>query len=266
LGSNRGAAETLAKTHYAVLDYEILREGKRLSGAHGKQELVDMSSDQTIEGLVDGLLGAKRGESREFPVKLEGKPAVCRVSVSEIKEKILPPLDDEFGKDTGFETLEALKTKLREVIGNEGSERSEREVVAQIEKSLLAANKIPVPPTLAERQLEQTLERLTRRFGSGMPDSKLAELGEKLRPQSEDEVRLSFILAAIAKKESLTVSEDDVKGELEKGLSKAETEDQKKDIREFFETRRESIETALRDKKAIAAIRTSAKLIEEALS
>jgi trigger factor len=260
---DRASAEAVGKTHYAVLDYEILREGKRLSGAHGKQELVDMSSDQTIEGLVEGLLGARRGESREFPVKIEGKPAICRVTVSEIKEKKLPALDDDFAKDTGFESLDALKAKLHEVVRSEGEERSERELVSEIEKSLLSANKIPVPPTLAQQQLEQTLERLTRRFASGVPENKLAELSEKLRPQCEDEVRLSFILAAIAKKESLKVGEEDVQKELEKGLAKAETEEQKKDVREFFATRRQSIETALRDRKTMDAIKSKAKLKEE---
>ena len=259
----RSAAQALGKTHYAVLDYEILREGKRVSGAHGKQELVDMSSDQTIEGLVEGLLGAKRGESREFPVKLEGKSAVCRVTLSEIKEKALPILDDDFAKDMGFESLDALKTKLREVVKGEGEDRSERDLASDIEKSLLAANKIPVPPTLAGQQLEQTVERLTRRFAGGVPEAKLAELTEKLRPQCEDEVRLSFILAAIAKKENLQVAEEDVQRELEKGLSKAETEEQKKDVREFFAARRASIETALRDRKTMDAIKSKAKLKED---
>ncbi|MBI5244124.1 MAG: trigger factor [Elusimicrobia bacterium] len=263
---DRAGAESIAKTHYAVLDYEILRDGKRIQGAHGKQELVDMSSDQTIEGLVDGLLGSKRGESREFPVKLEGKPASCRVTVSEIKEKLLPSIDDEFAKDMGFDALEALRAKLREVVRGENEERSERELVSEIERSLLSANRIPVPPTLAEQQLEQTIERVSRRFADGLPENKLAELREKLRRQSEDEVSLSFIMAAIAKKESLAATEEDVQKELEKGLLKAETEAQKNDVREFFETRRASIETALRDRKVMESIRGSAKVREQSIS
>jgi len=260
---DRSAASALAKTHYAVVDYELLKDGKKVSGAQGKQELVDMSSDQTLEGFIEGLLGAQRGETREFPVKMEGGPASCRVTVSEIKEKILPPLDDELAKDMGLEGLEALKTKLREVIGRESEERSERELLVDIEKSLLSANKIPVPPTLAEQQLEGTLERLVRRFGGhGLGEAETEKLREKLRPQSEDEVRLSFIMAAIARKEKLNVSDEDLKQELERSLAKAETEEQKKDVREFFETRRPSIESALRDRKVMDIIRKASKIKE----
>jgi trigger factor len=260
---DRAAAETLGKAHYAVLDYEILREGKKISGAHGKQELVDMSSDQTLEGLVEGLLGAKRGEPREFPVKVSDKPALCRATVTEIKEKILPAIDDEFAKDLGQESLAALKEKLKEVLLHEGEERSEREIFTEIEKSLLEANKIPVPPTLAEQQLEGTLERLVQRFGGrGLGEAETVKLREKLRPQSEDEVRLSFIMAAIARQEKLQVSEEDIRKELEKSLSKAETEEQKKNVQEFFETRRASVETALRDRKVMETIRASSKTKE----
>lgn len=262
---DKSAAETVGKPHYVVVDYEILREGKRLPGAHGKQELVDMSSEQSIEGLAEGLLGAKRGESREFTVKAEGKPAVCKVSVGEIKEKILPPLDDEFAKDMGLDSLDALKAKLKEMVEAEGKERTERELLGQIEAALLSANRFAVPHSLAEAQLDHSLQRLVRRFGSrGLPEPELEKLREKLRPQAEAEVRLSFILSAIGRKEKLSVSEDDLKKELERNLAKADTDDQKKDVREYFESHKEGISSALRDRKVMDFIRASAKVTEVA--
>ncbi|MEK9144367.1 MAG: trigger factor, partial [Elusimicrobiota bacterium] len=238
----KSEAEAVSKSHYVVVDYEILREGKRLPGAHGKQELVDMSSEQSIEGLTEGLLGAKRGESREFPVKTEGQAGVCKVSVSEIKEKILPPLDDEFAKDMGLDSLDALKAKLREMIEAEAKERSERELLSQIESALLSSNRFPIPESLAQAQLDHSLDRLVRRFGArGIPEAELAKLRDKIKPQAEAEVRLSFILSAIGRKENLSVSEDDLKKELERNLQKAETDDQKKDVREYFEAHQEGI-------------------------
>ena len=259
----KSEAEAVSKSHYVVVDYEILREGKRLPGAHGKQELVDMSSEQSIEGLTEGLLGAKRGESREFPVKTEGQAGVCKVSVSEIKEKILPPLDDEFAKDMGLDSLDALKAKLREMIEAEAKERSERELLSQIESALLSSNRFPIPESLAQAQLDHSLDRLVRRFGArGIPEAELAKLRDKIKPQAEAEVRLSFILSAIGRKENLSVSEDDLKKELERNLQKAETDDQKKDVREYFEAHQEGIASALRDRKVMDFIRAKATLTD----
>ncbi|HVE13080.1 MAG TPA: trigger factor, partial [Elusimicrobiota bacterium] len=111
----------LAKEHYAVIDYQILRDGKALPGAAGKQELVDLSSDQTVQGLQEGLLGLKAGETKEFPVEIGGKPAVCRATLTEIKRKVLPKVDEEFAKDLGFESVDALKAKLKEILSAEGT-------------------------------------------------------------------------------------------------------------------------------------------------
>lgn len=258
-------AAELGKNHYAVVDYEMLRAGKALPGAKGKQELVDMSAEQSVEGLVEGLLGAKRGESREFPVKIAKQEAVCRVSVSEIKEKKLPALDDDFAKDMGFDALDALKAKLRELAGAENEERTERELVQQIDQALLEANKFPVPPTLAEHQLEQTMHRVLRRLGMrGLPEAETAKLREKLRSQSEDEVRLSFVLEAVARQEKISVGDEDFQKELDKNLAQAENEDQKKDVREFFSQRKDGILSSLKDRKVLEFVRKSAKITEAA--
>ncbi|MFA6092809.1 MAG: trigger factor [Elusimicrobiota bacterium] len=260
------AAQTVGKEHYVLVDYELLREGKRLAGAHGKQEMVDMSAQQTVEGFTEGLLGARRGEDREFPVKhgRDKQAAVCRVRVTEIKEKHLPALDDDFAKDMGFDGLAALKAKIGEMAVSEGADRSERELLQEIDKALLAANKFAVPSSLTEHQLEQNLLRLMRRLGMrGLPEAELEKLREKLRSQSEDEVRLSFILASIAVKEKLVVGDEDFAKELEKNLTQAESEEQKKDVKEFFEQRREGITSALRDRKTVDFIRSSAKLTEK---
>ena len=90
--------DAVGKSHYVVIDYEGFSGGKPLPEAKGSSELVDMSSEQTITGLSEGLMGLKRGEAKDIPVKLRGKEALLKVAVKEIKRKVLPALDAPFAR------------------------------------------------------------------------------------------------------------------------------------------------------------------------
>lgn len=259
----KAAADAAGKEHYVVLDYELLRGGELLPDGKGASELVDMSSDQTVDGLTEGLLGAKAGEPREFPVSVDGKPAVCKAVVREIKTKILPALDDEFAKDMGVDSVAKLQEELRKLIAQENEERSDREVSSQIEAALLGANRFEVPRSLAEQQLEHMLKRLESRLlgpNRSLPEKQASELREKLAPQAEDQVRLQLLIGAIAEKEGVAATDEDFEKERAAALEKAENEDQRKKSREFFERGKDEILAAIRERKVIRMIRDSAKI------
>lgn len=260
------ADEPAGKENYIVIDFTLSRERQVLKGGSGKAELIDMSSDQTVEGLVAGLLGAKKGETREFEVKLDGKPAVCKATVSEVKRKVLPALDDDFAKDLGVDTLAQLKEKLREIVQKEHDAHAERDLQAQIDKTLLDANAFAVPPSLAEQQLEHMLERLTERLAG--PEGRLSvedakKLREQLTPEAEKAVRLQFVVARIAEHEKIEVNEADLTSELEKTLAQAETEKDKSRAKEFFDKRGDDVRAMLKERKVYSLIRESAKVKAE---
>ncbi|MDE2038394.1 MAG: trigger factor [Elusimicrobia bacterium] len=259
----KAAEEAVGPSHYVVIDYQASREGKPLAGAQAENELVDMSSDQTIAGLIEGLSGMRRGQAKELAITLEGKPTSLRVQVKEIKTKILPALDEEFAKDMDCESLEALKAKLRQVIEEEGKTRSERELARSIEEALLKSNRFPVPPALAQEQLERILDRLRRQTGGEPSAGQLEELKKKLLPRAEDEVRLGYLLPAIADKEKLSVGEEELKAELERNLAAAEP-GKKEELRSFFDERKDSIAAMLRDRKALQFVRDHAAITEVA--
>lgn len=255
------AEEAVGKAHYVVVDYTASRGGKPLPEAKGAGELVDMSSEQTVAGLTEGLLGLKRGETKEVTVKLGGQDTVLSVAVKEIKSKILPALDADFAKDMGFETLEELKAKLREVISEEGKARTERELAQQLEEGLLKSNRIPVPPSLVEAQLEHMIERLQRQLLGGRGEfsaKQVEDLKAKLKPQAEDRVRVSFLLPAIAAREKLEVPDSELQAELEKSLAAAETDEKKAGVRQAFSERRDEILGMLRDRKTLDFLRAKA--------
>ncbi len=253
--------EAVGPKHFAVIDYAATRDGKPLPNAKGSSELVDMSAEQSVEGLTAGLLGMKRGESKTIVVKLGGKDAALAVTLTEIKAKILPPLDAEFAKDLGFETLDELKAKLKEVLDREAKNESEADSVRQIEEALVKANAFALPPSLVERQLEGMMERMTapaRRRRPGLRQGHLADLRDKLKSKAEDEVRLAFVISAIAEKEKIEVAEAELAAELEAGLKDAETEEKKKDLREVFEKRKDQISHMIRERKTMAFLKEKA--------
>jgi trigger factor len=252
--------DAVGAAHFAVIDYAATRDGKPLAGAKGSGELVDMSAEQTVEGLSEGLKGMKRGESKTLKVKLSGKDADLAVTVTEVKTKILPPLDAEFAKDLGFETVDELKAKLQEVLDKEASAHAEADAVRQIEKALVEANRFPLPPSMVERQLEGMLERLRRQlFGAAQLNEKaLGDLRAKLLPQAEDEVRLAFVMSAVADKEKIEATDAELASELEAGLKDAGSEDKKKELREVFERRKDQIRHMIRERKTVAFLKEKA--------
>lgn len=252
--------EAVAKTHFAVLDYAAARDGKPLPGAKGAGELVDMSAEQSVEGLSEGLLGMKRGETKVIKVKLGGKDADLTATLQEIKVKTLPPVDAEFAKDLGFESVEQLRAKLKDVLDKEGANRAETEEISQIEKALVKANSFPLPPSMVERQLEGMLERMKARVfgGANLNDKVLGDLKSKMLPQAEDEVRLAFVLNAIAEKEKIEATEAELKAELEKGLADEADPAKKAEMQKAFETRKDSIAHVLRERKVVAFLREKA--------
>lgn len=252
--------EAVGKTHFAVLDYAATRDGKALPGAKGAGELVDLSAEQSVEGLSEGLLGMKRGETKVIKVKLGGKDAELTATLQEIKSKVLPPVDAEFAKDLGFESVEQLRAKLKEVLDKEGAGRAESEELQQIEKALVKANPFPLPPSMVERQLEGMLERLKARVfgGANLNDKALGDLKSKMLPQAEDEVRLAFVLNAIAEKEKIEATDAELKAELEKGLAEEADPAKKAEMQQAFEKRKDSIAHVLRERKVVAFLREKA--------
>ncbi|MDE1976768.1 MAG: trigger factor [Elusimicrobia bacterium] len=255
--------EAVGAGHYAVIDYQGIQNGKPSPDIKGEAELVDLSSEQLTEGLAQGLLGMKRGETKEIAVKIQDRAVSLSTTVREIKKKVLPELDAEFAKDMGFTALDELKAKIKEVIEEEGRKKTEEEISAQIEKALLEANKFPVPPSMLSHRLEHRLERIKGQMR--IPEEQWAgkmgkELEDKIRPLVESELRMGYILAAVAEKEKIAATDEDIKSELDKDLGQAKTPADAEEIKKFYERRREDIAAMLRERKTLAFIREKASV------
>jgi trigger factor len=259
------------KTHFVVIDFEGKIDEKTFPGGSAKNYLIDMSTPQTIPGFSDGILGAAVNESRsvtvtfpaDYPKKeFSGKPAVFGITVKEIKEKKLPALDDDFAKDLGLTSFAELQQKVRESLLRDLQAKSDKDVEDQIFQALLEHNSFSVPHALVEdrvRTLIQRAKQSLQRQGLMAPDDPKADevLHEKVHPQAEKDVRLSYLLKAISSQEKLDASEADFEEMKKKAL--AESKDTKT-VENYFNEHYLSIKASLTEGKVMDFLKNQAKI------
>lgn len=250
----------VAKNHYIIVDYSCWENGKMVAGSEIKGDIVDMNNPQTIIGLPEAVTGAKKGETKEFISKLGDKEMQYKVTVSEIKEKVVPALDEEFFKSAGVKDEKELKENVHKMLENQQNEAADKELVEQIEDTLIKNNSFALPPTLVEQEAADLLEVYKKRLrGANVDESKMIE---KLRPVAVRNLSLTYILHYIAKQEKINATDDDLKAELDKALASLKTENEKANARKLFEERKEYIRSSMVENKVISFIRENAEIKE----
>ena len=152
---------------------------------------------------------------------IRGRKANLTVTILEARAKDVPALDDEFAKDTGkADTLDGLKAALRKELEDKEREVIDREAREAVLRELIKKNQIPVASSLVERAVEMQYQRLRQMLGMkperGNPTAGLSDdLREKMRPAGADEVRGQLLLEAIADKESIAVTDDELDAHIE---------------------------------------------------
>jgi trigger factor len=209
---------------YVIIDYEASMDGKSLEGGKAIDFTVEVGSGQFIPALEEKLIGLKPEEEKEIEIsfpedygykKWAGKTISFHVKIKEIKEKILPPLDDEFAKDLGdYESFEELKSKLKGEIEKEKELGLERQLKDQVVDQLLEANPFEVPDSLVEEQAKAMISDTKLRLAAqGVVLKNLGVSEEKLQEDykvmAQKQVRTFLILEKIAGQEGIAVTDDE---------------------------------------------------------
>src|SRR6185436_4469771 len=212
-----------------LVDFEGLLDGKAFEGGKASDYLLELGSGQLIEGFEEQLTGAVADEEREVQVtfpddyqaeKLAGQDAVFAVKVKEVREKVLPELDDDFAAEASeFDTLEELRTDIAKRVGEVVEGRVEQDFrVAAVDAAVDAAS-VEVPDELVAARAAERLERLERQLaGRGMSSDAFLqmqgktreELLEESKPDAERELRREAVLAAIADAEGVEASDEEM--------------------------------------------------------
>jgi trigger factor len=263
-----------------LIDFEGFVDGSAFQGGTAEDYLLALGSGQLIEGFEEQLVGAEAGEEREvevtFPADyqaehLAGKEAVFKVKVKEVREKVLPELDDDFASDASeFETLEELRADIREKVGVAlGSRADEDFRVAAIDAAVDAAT-VEIPDELATARASERWERMERQLaGRGMdPNAFLQmqgktrdELIEETKPDAELELKREAVVTAIAEAEGIEVSEEEMVEALEHSAEHERTTPEKLLERLRKSGRDAMVREDLRARKAIELVAEAAKPI-----
>ena len=248
---------------YAVVKYTGKRNGTEDYKLSADSELIDMSAPQTLPELAQNIVGLKKGDTKDFEVKEGNDTLSFHVTVDDIKNKVMPKLDDSFAKDMGFDTLEALKARVKEGMNAEAKANSEKDLTAQIENHLVKMNNFELPKTLVDEYTESSLNNFVRNVTQMKVEELTAEqrksFEERIRPTVEKDLRVGYIIHAIAHKENLEATQADWQAELDKSLTaNAKTKEDEKKIRAFFEERKEHILATLNERKVFDFLKKEA--------
>ncbi|HXY54191.1 MAG TPA: trigger factor [Nitrospirota bacterium] len=263
----------LEKTDTAIIDFEGYREGKPIDGAKASDYMLALGTNTLIPGFEDQLVGMDKGATREvrvtFPADynnkdLAGKDATFKVTLKEIKKKIIPELNDEFAKDIGGnksvdELKEGIKKDL-EARKRDGLASAQRE---ELLSKLVDAHTFDIPSGMVDRELQamarQQATRIARQ-GGDVKSFDISKFREENRSLAEKRVKGLLILDAISEKEKVEVSEQEVSSAL---AAMARTSGQSVDaIKKYYESLDgglDNLSSSLRQEKTLGLLHSRAK-------
>jgi len=255
-----------------VINFEGFLDGVPFEGGKGENYDLVLGSGQFIPGFEDKIIGMTIGEERDidlvFPENykedLAGKPVVFKVKVNEIKEKILPELDDEFVKDVSeFDTLKEYRKSIMENILKTRTQEVDETFEGLLMDKIAELIEADIPSGMIDEQQDQALDNLTRQISAyGMtPESYMQMLGvtpdqfkERMRESSEKQVKVTLALNKIAELEKIEVSDADIDKEYEEASERFGVK-----IEEFKESvSRDALERDIKLKKAAQIVKDSA--------
>jgi len=259
---------------FVSADYEGFVGGAPLRGAKREGVLLEVTAGSLLENKAEGLLGARVGESRELGVsfandyaveELRGKEARFQVQVKGLKRREVPALDDPFVQDLGGEakTVADLRARLRSEMEAQKKERAEGEQREKVLEALVTKNPIEAPPALVERNVDAMLQGMLEGFmRRGIDPRQLGlnvdRMRDELRQRALLEVKGYLLLEAIAEKEKIEATEDDLGKHFEKLATELKQPAEK--IRAAFRRQDslDSLKARLRQDKALAFLLSKA--------
>ena len=219
----------------AVIDFEGFLGEEAFEGGKGEDYALEIGSGSFIPGFEEQLVGVKAGESKDvvvtFPeeyhaAELAGKEATFKVTVKEIKTKVLPELNDDFAKeiDPEVESLDALRAKIKEQTAEQKKAESEGTLRDELVEKAAENAEMEIPQGMINTELDRMVQEFGQRLQMQGMNLELyfqfsgqneEALREQMTPDAENRVRVALTLEAIAKAENVQVTEEDITAELE---------------------------------------------------
>jgi trigger factor len=211
-----------------VVDLERTTRGSEQADRH-ENVSVEIGAPVNPPGFDEAVAGLRAGEQKSFTARYPGDYAIkdlagtevdYSVTVNTVRRRVVPELDDEFAKDLGeFATLDELRTRVREDLARAAEQDADRQVRADLLKQLAARVTFDVPAALVEREIDRRVEDFVRRLLEQQVDPRRAnidweEMRKSQRGPAEEAVRAALVLDEVARRQQLSVSDEDVEQEM----------------------------------------------------
>jgi trigger factor len=222
------------KGDYVKLAYEGSVDGKPILELAPDKQLYGKvpqtweeveGQEGVIPGLGAQLAGVKTGDKKDVAVTfpagflpvpaLGGKSAVYAVEIQEVRERVLPPLDEEFFKSQQVDSLEALRAKVRSEFKLRKDQENRAAQRNQVREALAARANFSVPESLVESETQNMLRQfIGENLRRGVPQEQFEkdkkQLYESARQAATSRVKVQLLLAKVAEQEKITVTEKDI--------------------------------------------------------
>ena len=222
-------ARAAKKGDVVSIDFTLDVGGAEVKDGGGTGVQLEVGAGQALPEIDAALDGKSIGDKFDVDSKFgdqhpradfRGKVGTFHVTITDVKERILPALDDEFAKDVdaSFQTLVELRADVHTKLTKIMKDRAEMSVAEQIVAKLNEKNPLDVPPSLVDQQkrvMQQEVVLQARRLGQRLTQDQLLAMDDQIKADAEKKVRAGLLMAAIAKKLEMKVTDDD----LEKGLA-----------------------------------------------
>ena len=236
---------------FVIVDYEGFEDGQLLEDVKSSNLLVKVGKNDFHPKFDEALIGLKKEDETEvgidfeedfYHTKLAGKSVNFKIKIVDIKELVLPELNDEFASNLGadLKDLDGLKNELRKAITSQEEKRIDGELKRRLLEKISEGIDFELPEVLIDAEIDFSARRLNdnlERSGSSLEKAGISEAGLKkeFRPASEKRVKEMLILDRIAKQDQIDIDDDD----LEEGYGKlAESMGQDVEtVKKYYEAR-----------------------------
>ncbi len=254
---------------------DIESSGEGVESRKSEDYDFELGENAPLPEIVEALVGKKPGDTAEFEKvwgedapneEVAGKTVRYDLVLKAIRTLERPAVDDDLAKTAGWDTLEEMKTQLREQIGHQKEHEAENEKRKQIGEQLVERHDFEVPSVMVEEELNKAIQDYARYLQSQGVNIEYAEIDwvkvrDEFRTEAENRVRRMMILNAVADAESIEVSDEEVDDEIRSSVRENEYAGVRSKLRRdgTFETIRRS----LRRDKALKAVIDAANVTKK---
>jgi len=196
---------------------------------------------------------------------LAGKSATFTFTVREIKEKLVPELDDEWARDHEQESLAELRASVTVELRQEKDQAREHQVEQAILGKLVEKHPFEIPPGLAKAEVDKRMEGLLRMFGGsaeGLGEETFESLRRATRDRAHEDIRKAVLIRAIIGQEKIEVADAEVEARIGELAQKGPESPAKIRARYAPEQARETLRADLQEERALAFLKSKVRIVE----